>query len=512
MQSTDRAPSRFEQARREALQLVDSLHDTDQMVLLVAAGHTEVKQSPTSSKSALRRALESCRVTDCPTRLAEALKLAQPLVKDRRDAEIHLYSDGAAPDLTDFEFEGLNVVFHRVGRQANNVGIVALDVRAHPDDPRRRAVFASVFNAASNAVSVEVELFFEGTSLESRALNLGPRETAPQIFAASQDRDGLFTLRLNSPDDLVADNQAAILSLLPQPVKVLLVSRNTGYLDKALRAVPNVNLATSADLTETGEAYDLVVLDDVVPSTWPTVNTLAVRSAPTNWVQVTGRVEAPAIVDWKTSHPLLRFVSFDEVQIAEALTSRTPTWAVPLVDAPNTPLILAGEFGRQRIVWIGFDTLQSTWPLRISFPIFIANAVDWLNPAAAKATQFQVRAGDPLRLALTRPLTNAVVRLPDGSPREVRLDPGAKELVFGDTDRQGVYRVQTEAGESAFCVNLLDGAETDTTPKSELRFGKYARAQATTVKQASLEIWRRIAALGLLVLLFEWWFYHRRTA
>ena len=84
-----------------------------------------------------------------------------------------------------------------------------------------------------------------------------------------------------------------------------------------------------------------------------------------------------------------------------------------LVESPTTPLVLAGEIGRQRVVWLGFDTLESTWPLRISFPIFIANAVDWLNPANARAAQFQVHPGDPIRLALTSPLTNAVMRLPE---------------------------------------------------------------------------------------------------
>ena len=252
MQSTDESPSRFERARREALALVDSLQDTDQMVVLLAAGHTEVKQSPTSSKSALRRALHSCQVTDCPTRLAEALKLAQPLVRDRRDAQIHLYSDGAVPDMTDFEFESLNLEFHRVGHEANNAGIVALEARAHQDNPRQRAVFASVFNAASNAVSGTVELAFDGTPLESRALTLGPRETAPLVFSVNQEHAGVFTLRLAAPDDLAADNQASVLSLLPPPVRVLLVSRNRGYLDKALRAVPNVNLTTSTDLMESG--------------------------------------------------------------------------------------------------------------------------------------------------------------------------------------------------------------------------------------------------------------------
>ena len=76
MQAVDETPSRFEKARAEALKWVDSLRDEDQMVVLVASANTEVKQSATSDKGALRRASEACRVTDSPTRLREAFQLA----------------------------------------------------------------------------------------------------------------------------------------------------------------------------------------------------------------------------------------------------------------------------------------------------------------------------------------------------------------------------------------------------------------------------------------------------
>src|SRR5436189_4950276 len=82
MQSTDEKPSRFEKARAEALKWVDGLKDNDQMVVLVAAGNTEVKQSATSDKGALRRAIESAQVTDSPTRLREALQLAETLIQN----------------------------------------------------------------------------------------------------------------------------------------------------------------------------------------------------------------------------------------------------------------------------------------------------------------------------------------------------------------------------------------------------------------------------------------------
>jgi len=180
------------------------------------------------------------------------------------------------------------------------------------------------------------------------------------------------------------------------------------------------------------------------------------------------------------------------------------------VDAPQTPLILAGELSHQKIIWIGFDTLQSTWPLRISFPMFIANAVDWLNPAVAKSGQLMLRAGEPFRLALSQPVATAVVTLPDGA-KETITTAGDREIVFGDTDRQGTYRLRAGTNDINFCVNVLDAVESNTKPRDELQLGKFDKVGATTVKQASAEFWRWIAAGAVAVLMFEWWYYHRRT-
>jgi Ca-activated chloride channel family protein len=322
----------------------------------------------------------------------------------------------------------------------------------------------------------------------------------------------VFTVRLNSKDDLAADNEASIVSLLPKPVNVLLVTRGNRLLEKALRAVVNVQLALANDLTDGAASFDFVVLDGVTPTAWPQGNVLAFRTGSTNWVEDVANVEAPVIVDWKSTHPLLRYASFDNVQIVQSLTPKggTPPWAVSILEAPQAPLIVAGELGRQRIVWVGFDPLESNWPLRVSFPIFIANAVDWLNPANAKNSQLLVTAGDPFRLALTEPVKTAEVKLPDGKTTTLNLD-GANELVFGDTARQGVYHLRAGTNEVTFCANLLDSAESNIRPRDELKFGEYTKVEATTVQRTNMELWRTLAAIGLAVLLFEWWWYHRRT-
>jgi hypothetical protein len=511
MQATDETPSRFEKARAEALKWVDGLKDKDQMVVLQAGANTEVKQSATSEKAALRRALQACVCSDGPTRLVPALRMAESLTRDQRNAEIHLFSDGAVPELNEFENKGLPLIYHRVGKSWNNLGIIALDVRANPEDARQRAIYTSVQNFSSNSMPTELDLSLDGRVLETRPLNIAPGTTSPQVFLANQAIDGVFSVRLTTKDDLAADDQASIVSLMPKPIKVLLVSRGNRLLEKALRAVANVDLTTANNLNDNAAAFDFVVLDDVTPTVWPEGNVLAIHVVNTNWLEGVTSVEAPPIVDWKSSHPLLRYSGFDNVQIMSSLTAKTPSWAVSLLDSPQSPLILAGELGRQRIIWIGFDVLESNWPLRVSFPIFIANAVDWLNPANAKSGQLLVKAGDAFRLPLLRPEKNAQITSPDGTTKQLPLDPNAKEFVFGDTYKQGVYHLRLGTNDTAFCVNLLDANESNIKPRDELQLGKYTRVTATTMQRANMELWRTIAGFALAVLMFEWWYYHRRT-
>jgi len=519
MQSTDVEPSRFEQAKSEALAWVDGLRDGEQMMVLLAGATTEVKQSPTGNKVALRRAIRSCEPSDAPTRLAEALKTAAAFTFEKRGeesvttGEIHLFSDGAANDLDQVANQNLPLVYHKVGQGGDNLGLVALDVKANPENAQERAIFAAVANTGTNRLTSDIELLFEGTLLERRALDIGPTNTEPLVFFAPQDHDGVFTLRLTGTDALAVDNEAVILSRLPQPMKVILVTRGNRFLEKALRGVPGVELTVAPRLNDAAENFDLAVLDDVLPIVWPAVHTLALNTTSTNWFPAGwSRTEAPPIVDWKSTHPLLRFVNFDNIQVAEALVVQPPGWGVPLVESPETPLIIAGEIDQHRLVWVGFDVLQSTWPLRIAFPIFIANAVDWMNPANINASRQMVQAGNPYQLNLLQPVSEATVTLPDGTREDLALAGETRELIFGKTFAQGIYTVQAGTNMTQFCVNLLDANETAIMPRDALPFGEFESVEATTIKRANVEIWRWIALLALAVLLFEWWYYHKRTA
>jgi len=507
MQATDVTPSRLGQAKADLAKLIDSMYDSDRMVLLLAGAVTEVRQSPTSSKPSLRSALGLARATDSPTRLLDAIKLAQNLTRNRAKAEVHLFSDGASPDLDEFELQDLNLAYHRVGEGVDNLGIVSLEVRPHPEQAGQQAIFATLANTSSNALASDVSLFFGGRLVGNRRVSVGATNTASLVFVAGQGTNGVFRLQLKNNDLLAVDNTASVLSLTRRNTRALLVTKGNQFLERALRSVPKLDLAVSANLTNPSPPVDFVVLDDVAPGAWPSGNVLAIHTQSTNWFRPSGSIDGPLIVDWKSTHPLLRFVNFDNVQVAKSLAVKPPSWLAPLVESPSAPLVAAGENNGQRVVWIGFNPLDSTWPLRVSFPIFIANAAGWLNPD----TRTGIRVGEPFHVRLASGEQQVTVELPDGSTRETKTTSSG-ELIFGDTFQQGVYTATVGTNALQFCANLLNSEESDIRSRESLQLGEYGTVEATVQVSADKEAWRWIAMLCLGFLLFEWWFYHRRTA
>ena len=106
---------------------------------------------------------------------------------------------------------------------------------------------------------------------------------------------------------------------------------------------------------------------------------------------------------------------------------------------------------------------------------------------------------------------SAIITRPNGDPQRVTIDPDAREVVVTDTSRQGLYHVAVGTNRVSFVANLMDGNESNIRPRDEIAVGKYAAVQAASVRQANAELWRWLALAGLLVLLFEWWYYHRRS-
>jgi hypothetical protein len=198
MNATDVSPNRLEQAKKEALKEIDAHTDNDTGMVIVFNSSAEILQSYTHDRSLLRRAVEEIKPTQRPTRLEEALSLADSLANPSRSTddaasrpdgedpakartyvagegiptEVFLYSDGRFPDVSDFNLGNLSVQYQAIGEPgreaADNVGLVTLNAARDDRDPGRLLIFAQAANYRSvdAQVQVELELFVNGELLK----------------------------------------------------------------------------------------------------------------------------------------------------------------------------------------------------------------------------------------------------------------------------------------------------------------------------------------------------------
>jgi hypothetical protein len=85
------------------------------------------------------------------------------------------------------------------------------------------------------------------------------------------------------------------------------------------------------------------------------------------------------------------------------------------------------------------------------------------------------------------------------------------DFPFTATEELGLYAVGWEGRvQRHFAVNLLDGQESNLEPRAAFQVGASEVAAGQT-RKAPRDLWKAIAAGALLLLLVEWYFYHRRT-
>ncbi len=206
---------RLETAKKQAIAFVESLRDggvlsgreaSDEAMVISFDTAAEVRQQFTSDKALLKAAIEAITPTEGPTRLEEAIRLANAH-KPKRVIEgntiegltaglptnLHLYSDGRIPDAIKAKpAPEDSLEYHRIGRpESANIGIVGMRAAREYDNPAKLGVYVSLENNRPEARPVDVELLIDGTSAMIKGTTVaGASEEGPRLSAAGAARAG----------------------------------------------------------------------------------------------------------------------------------------------------------------------------------------------------------------------------------------------------------------------------------------------------------------------------------
>ncbi|MFO0973007.1 MAG: VWA domain-containing protein [Phycisphaerae bacterium] len=554
MKAGESSGTRLDDLKRLATNFVDGLDPTDRAMVIGFSDRASVVCPFTGDKRQLRRQIESIEATDARTTLAEALQLAvayssrivdvvgattpQPSAPD---ADLELFSDGRVDDANSQVVQRGKMRYYRAGSAADNVGVVAMDVRRSYEHPGQVSLFARVENFGPQPVRTDVTLLLDGKILKVREVSLGPAAgatTAPAApspeassaslaFEFAHDGSGTLELRIERRDALAADNVVQAVLSAPRGLSILGVSDRAGVQFGVKRVIDQMPGATltwltpdeyekvpEATLVEGGRSrHDLVLLDAHDTARVPAGNYLFLGGVPRGaGVSAEGTVEDEHVVNWDETHPLMRYVLFDTVQIAQWRRLKLPPTAVRLVESETSTIVaLVADPGRQ-ILLLAFDLGDSDFPMRPAFVMFLMNAVRSLTASSGDAAAL-LRPGDTLNCPVPRGAEHCTLTRPDG--RTTELDVARSALAsYSDTRAVGIYRLRfddADATTAAYAVNLLDRTESNIAPQERFSVGAERIARAEQTERANRPLWPYAVAAALLFLLIEWWIYNRRV-
>ena len=532
MNATDVHPSRLAAAKAAADDFVDrQMHGGDVATVLSASSKpASLLSGFTGDGGRLKAAIDGAAGTDTIADMPSALTLAQSLVGTHTGAEIHIFSDGAysADDLRKLAmlpFGGTDVSLTSIGTTTlDNIAITRLDGRRNPQTGTNE-VFAEVQNLGGAHTGGTLSLLSNGRLVDARALSF-TNNLQTETFDSPLLKDGgIVTARLDDvQDDLQADNQASLVLSPPRPRRVLLVTTGNIFLERGLNLDPDVVLEECAPdefatVGKSGAGYGMVVFDGALPSAPLPPGNYLVFGAGNAQMPVTssGSVDNPAFIDENQTHPVMRFVDLEGLHLRTALHTQTQPWGQSLAEAASGPLIAAGEHDGLRVVSVSFELSDSDWPLRVSFPIFLTNAVRWLTAAGGLgADQPETPTGGVAAVTVPPGPSSVSVTRPDGSVTAVNAPATGGVVLIDDTREAGVYHARLSGGlDYPFAVNL------DSADESRLAAQKppmlthpgtpqVAAASLPLSRRAKADLWPALAAAALALMLVEWFVFHKR--
>ena len=510
MNATDVSGGRFAAARGIALKAVDDLGRGDTMAVIAASAETRVISPFTSDRRALAAGIRSLECTDTTTHLDDAVRLADSLAARKRSPQIVVVSDGAFAPLSRPLASHARLSFIRVGRRSDNLAITALGARRSLAGANRYELLVTTESFSRSPSTFTVEISRGGQLLDAREQTLVPGGKGNQVFTIPEAGAGLATVRLDVSDDLAADNAAHAFLAPRREASALLITRGDLFLERALALDPSLTVAKAAAAPARGSAYDLVIVEGPHPGPLPPARgylfiNAAGDPAP---VDTAGEIARPTITDWSRTHPVTRYLDLSGVHIARSRRATLKPWARALAETASGPLIAAGERDGVRSVYLGWDLLQSDFPLRVAFPIFVANCVDWLMPPAGPGQGAAVRAGQVVSVAVPPGLT--ALRLTDPAGRTSDLSVDQNPLSIRHTSSAGVYTLEGKGFRQQFAVNLLSREESNLQPSDQLSVGGKQASASHGAVLTNRELWRWLVLLALCLVTLEWVAYHRR--
>jgi hypothetical protein len=477
--------SRWQHAVEQARALVDESAAASEVMLLDTSGR--LRWSDFVERDAALSAFEQLPLPSWgDVRFPPASLVA--------DAQVHLFTDGVAQIQTPE-----NVIVHSVFEPADNLAVTAFEARPLANDPTRYEALVQVLNASPRDVRARLLITGDNDFNITQDLDLQAGETVNATFDVSDFEGGVLgAAAIFEHDAYAPDDLAYAVMPAPRHKRVLLVTPGNLPLEDALRRLPGVHLAVvTADNYPQAVEHDAVVFDRFAPAEPPSAGALLIRPQAREWLAGHPAVlRNPRITSWNEEHAVTGGIAWGNLRLERAaLSSESDAVSDALVLASGSAggaLVTAGV-ARERWIQAGFALEDSNFPLQPGFPVFLGNALGWV---------------DAPEVVLAHGLGSVEVALPgarvhDGSGNAVAASATDQGVVF-EASQADVFTVSTASERILVVVNVADSRYA-LINRSGLQEGDVTPAPREASAQGeSTELWVILLLLAGVFLLLEW--------
>ena len=444
MKARDVKPSRFASAREELLDVLDSVSPADEVMLISLSSEASVQQTfAAGNHLRVRSRLLRLEPEDTPGEWEQLPLLLNPLLKEKPRPRIVIASDFAnfpANSFANLSFEGISV-----GISSDNAGITRAALQPLPEDPGNQMLFYQIRNFSSETRKVELQISMNEEVIDAYEITLPAGDTSDRSKRLPVPNPVKIRIQIVTGDAFAVDNDFVFYAQ-PQFRIPVDLQMDDPFTRKALGALPSVKLSPSGK---------------VVVRSGP-------AGPPDSGYCITfrrGEKDAPVSepVQWKNTHPVLRFVDVSRWRFAPAPKTEVPAQATILVETAQGTVVYAMDRPNSRQVVLNFAIEDSNLPLLAGFPIFLQNSIEWIRDGIEKP-------------------------LPTLTGSELK-----QEGPFTRFERQGY-------------ANLADSGESNIAP---VKISGHAGAETRSVAgRIDLSVWFLILLLCIAIL--EWWVFHQR--
>lgn len=492
MQKEDVTPNRFTQSQNMAIDFVNQL-DGDHSVTLIYLGKTpEILIRETQSPSVIRDAIKALQVTAYAWNGNQVVGTLNGY--GNIDASgIHYFGDHPIAGATN----------HLVGDSSRNMGLSTVTVSKN-ESKTNQQVLITAFNESDVEQSADISLYGDDAYIGTKTIQIGGEEEGRIIFDKIPASIESFRAQLDGKDILPIDNVAYGGSDVNDTVKVAYIGEGNLFLEKILNLRDDFEVSSVS--YEDGmilEGYDLYIWDGVLPTQLPEKGNYILFDPPErSFIPKRGVVSSPQFStkegEWmkELEDPEFR-VSTTQV-FDDSLVSKV------LYDTDHGAMVYVSEEVDRVGVVFGFDIRYSDLPLTVDYPILMNQIFSHLvSPSISDRSTYTL--GESMEFQFLPTIREASLIYPSKreeslnvSEREVDYangnELGLYQLVYGDGKQQAKAYIGMNAPHLSFeDVSLINGQQTVIVSKDR-------HHQLTLI----------LGSLLLVILLTEWYIYHKR--